>query len=72
MTTALDQIWSFLVSRRGEAYCDGCIQSEVGISRRRQVRDALFLLRFDKSHRFMRLRVRCSMCGTERLVCARR
>jgi hypothetical protein len=69
---ALDRVESFLVSRKGEAYCEQCIQNELGIPRRRYVRDALFLLRLDRCQRFIQLRTPCSMCGDGRNVSASR
>ena len=71
MTIASDRIESFLVRHRGEAYCEECIQREVGIARRRQVHDALDCLHVDRDQRFIQLRRHCAVCGMERLVSAR-
>ena len=71
MTIASDRIESFLVRHRGEAYCEECIQREVGIARRTQVQVALDLLQVDRDQRFIQLRRDCAVCGMERLVSAR-
>src|SRR4051794_23817786 len=47
---ALDRVESFLVSRKGEAYCEQCIQNELGIPRRRYVRDALPGFKWSSQH----------------------
>jgi len=72
MTIVSERVASYLVRHRGEAYCEDCIQREVGIARRRQVHDALELLGLDRGQRYLRLRVPCSMCNTERVVSASR
>ena len=63
MTIASDRIELFLVRHRGEAYCEECIQREVGIARRTQVQVALDLLQVDRDQRFLQLRRECAMCG---------
>jgi hypothetical protein len=70
MSTTFERVEAFLVSRRGEAFCEECIQHEVGNPHRRYVRDALFILRLDRSQRFLQLHTPCSMCGQGRNVCA--
>ena len=71
MTIASDRVESFLVRHRGEAYCEECIQREVGIARRRQVHHALDCLHVERDQRFIQLRRHCTVCGMQRLVSAR-
>ena len=58
MSTTFERVEAFLLSRRGEAFCEECIQHEVGNPHRRYVRDVLFVLRLDRS------RTRCVQART--------
>ena len=54
MTRIFTRVESFLCSRRGEAYCEECIQRELGLSGRKHLHETMEMLGFDRAQRFLR------------------
>ena len=71
MTIVADRVLSFLTERRGEAYCEDCIQREAGVARRKDVQDALHWLGVSRTQYTIQLRDLCAQCQTERVLTAR-